>query len=70
MLCSVNQFDLKKLFLNVLHASGSAQDVYWYSYSLFLTGQFHRAAHQLKANKLDKVKNYLLIYQHSFNKNN
>ena len=34
---------------------GEARDVYWYAQTLFLTGQYHRALHLIKNDKLEKV---------------
>ncbi|EDL22162.1 CDC16 cell division cycle 16 homolog (S. cerevisiae), isoform CRA_c [Mus musculus] len=32
------------------------QDVYWLAQCLYLTAQYHRAAHALRSRKLDKVR--------------
>ena len=36
-------------------ATGSPQDLYWLAHALYMTQQYHRAAHLLQAHQLDKV---------------
>jgi len=35
--------------------TGEPADAYWYAQTLYLTGQYNRAAHLLKANNIDTV---------------
>ncbi len=42
----------------VVSLSGNeVQDVFWYAQTLYLTSQFHRAAHLLSSRQLHKVEN-------------
>ena len=52
----VNLLLLKlQVIMDIVFILGESHDMFWYAQTLYLTGQYHRAAHVLTTRELDKV---------------
>ena len=43
-------------------SSSEVQDVYWYAQTLYLTSEYHRAAHLLTSHQLHKVSSEIKVF--------
>ena len=52
--CIIRYSEIYLTFFPGSYFTGEAQDIYWSAQCLYKTGQYHRSAHTLKSNELDK----------------